>query len=56
MPLRGDLHSTGAPGITVNQIAKELAVDATSLYRPAHKLEQERAISKQGRTLQPTGR
>jgi predicted HTH transcriptional regulator len=42
------------PGITVSQIANELGVDATGLYRPVHKLEQEGAISKQGAALQPT--
>lgn len=44
------------PGITVREIAKELGVDATGLYRPVHKLDQEGAISKQGAALQPTGR
>jgi uncharacterized membrane protein len=42
------------PGITVSEIAKELGVDATGLYRPVHKLEQEGAITKQGAALQPT--
>jgi hypothetical protein len=42
------------PGITVSQIAKELGVDATGLYRPVHKLEQQGAITKRGATLQPT--
>ena len=32
------------PGITVSEIAKELGVDATGLYRPVHKLEQDGAI------------
>jgi MarR family len=44
------------PGITVSQIAKELEVDATGLYRPVHKLEQRGAISKQGAALQPANR
>jgi predicted HTH transcriptional regulator len=44
------------PGITVSQIAKELGVDATGLYRPVHKLEQQGAITKQGAALQPTSR
>jgi CRP-like cAMP-binding protein len=44
------------PGITVREIAGELGVDATGLYRPVHKLEQQGAISKQGAALQPTGR
>jgi uncharacterized membrane protein len=43
------------PGITVSQIAKELGVDATGLYRPVHRLEQEGAITKQGAVLQPSG-
>jgi hypothetical protein len=42
------------PGITVSEIAKELGVDATGLYRPVHKLEQEGAIIKRGVALQPT--
>jgi uncharacterized membrane protein len=43
------------PGITVREIAKEIGVDPTGLYRPVHKLEQEGAISKQGAGLQPVG-
>lgn len=43
------------PGITVSEIAKELGVDATGLYRPVHRLEQEGAITKQGAVLQPSG-
>jgi MarR family len=42
------------PGITVSQIAKELGVDATGLYRPVHKLEQQGAITKQGAALHPS--
>jgi predicted transcriptional regulator len=42
------------PGITVSKIAKELGVDATGLYRPVHKLEQDGAVIKRGVTLQPT--
>jgi len=42
------------PGITVSQIAKQLGVDATGLYRPVHKLEQQGAITKQGAALHPT--
>jgi MarR family len=42
------------PGITVSEIARELGVDATGLYRPVHKLEQDGAIVKRGVTLQPT--
>jgi DNA-binding NtrC family response regulator len=41
------------PGITVSEIAKQLGVDATGLYRPVHKLEQRGAITKQGAALQP---
>jgi hypothetical protein len=44
------------PGITVREIAKDLGVDPTGLYRPVHKLEQEGAISKRGAALRPTGR
>jgi hypothetical protein len=44
------------PGITVRQIANELGVDPTGLYRPVRELEQEGAISKRGATLQPTDR
>jgi hypothetical protein len=44
------------PGITVRQIAKELGVDSTGLYRPVHKLEEDGAISKQGAALRPAGR
>jgi Winged helix-turn-helix DNA-binding len=44
------------PGITVRQIAEELGVDATGLYRPVHKLEQEGAIAKRGTTLRPARR
>ena len=42
------------PGITVSEIAKELGVDATGLYRPVRKLEQDGAIIKRGVALQPT--
>src|SRR4051794_24276934 len=42
------------PGITVSEIAKELGVDATGLYRPVHGLERDGAIIKRGVTLQPT--
>jgi hypothetical protein len=42
------------PGITVSEIAKELGVDATGLYRPVHKLEQDGAIIKRGVALQPS--
>jgi DNA-binding NarL/FixJ family response regulator len=44
---------TQRPGITVREIAKELGVDATGLYRPVHKLEQDGAIIKRGVALQP---
>jgi uncharacterized membrane protein len=42
------------PGVTVSEIAKELGVDATGLYRPVHKLERDGAIIKRGVRLQPT--
>ena len=42
------------PGITVREIAKELGVDATGLYRPVHKLEQDGVIVKRGVALQAT--
>ena len=42
------------PGITVSEVAKELGVDATGLYRPVRKLEQDGAIIKRGVALQPT--
>jgi hypothetical protein len=42
------------PGITVSEIATELGVDATGLYRPVHRLEQDGAIHKRGVALQPT--
>jgi DNA-binding MarR family transcriptional regulator len=42
------------PGITVSEIAKELGVDSTGLYRPVHKLERDGAIIKRGAALQPT--
>jgi DNA-binding MarR family transcriptional regulator len=42
------------PGITVSEIAKELGVDATGLYRPVRKLEQDGAIIKRGVALQPS--
>jgi DNA-binding MarR family transcriptional regulator len=41
------------PGITVSEIAKELGVDATGLYRPVH-IEQDGAIIKRGVALTPT--
>lgn len=47
---------TQHPGITVREIASELGVDATGLYRHVHNLQQQGAISKQGTALQPTGR
>jgi predicted ArsR family transcriptional regulator len=42
------------PGITVSEVAKELGVDATGLYRPLRKLEQDGVIIKRGEALQPT--
>jgi hypothetical protein len=44
------------PGITVKQIAKELGVDPTGLYRAVHRLEEDGAISKRGAALRPAGR
>jgi hypothetical protein len=44
------------PGITVREIANELGVDPTGLYRPVHKLQQAGAISKRGAALQPRRR
>jgi hypothetical protein len=41
------------PGITVREIAKELGVDATGLYRPVRKLEQDGAIIRAGRFSPP---
>jgi DNA-binding Lrp family transcriptional regulator len=38
----------------VSEVAKELGVDATGLYRPVRKLEQDGAIIKRGVALQPT--
>ena len=44
------------PGITVKEIAIELGVDATNLYRHVHKLQQDGLITKHGTALQPTSR
>ena len=44
------------PGITVKEIATELGVDATNLYRHVHKLQQDGLITKHGTALQPTSR
>jgi hypothetical protein len=41
------------PGITVAQAGQEMGVDATSLYRIVRRLEDDGAIKKQGRELQP---
>jgi ribosomal protein S25 len=41
------------PGITVRELGQQLGVDPTSLYRVVRRLEQEGAIKKQGRELQP---
>jgi hypothetical protein len=44
---------TEQPGITVAEIGKRLGVDATGLYRPVHRLEQQGKLRKSGRELQP---
>ena len=44
------------PGITVKDIAAELDVDATNLYRHVHKLQQDGLITKHGTALQPNSR
>jgi DNA-binding NarL/FixJ family response regulator len=44
------------PGITVRQIADELDVDATNLYRHVRKLEEEGSITKRGTCLHPKTR
>jgi ATP/maltotriose-dependent transcriptional regulator MalT len=41
------------PGMTVRQIADELNVDATNLYRHVRKLEEEGSITKRGTGLHP---
>jgi transposase len=41
------------PGITVREVAAELGVDPTSLYRVVRRLEKDGTIKKQGRQLQP---
>jgi hypothetical protein len=46
----------GRPGITVKEIATELDVDATNLYRHVRKLQQDGLVAKQGTALQPTSR
>lgn len=43
------------PGVTVAEVAKELGVDATSLYRVVRRLEQRGEIRKDGRALHPVG-
>jgi len=44
------------PGITVKDIATELDVDATNLYRHVRKLQQDGLITKHGTALQPNSR
>jgi cell wall-associated NlpC family hydrolase len=44
------------PGITVKEIATELDVDATSLYRHVHKRQQDGLIAKHGTALEPNSR
>jgi hypothetical protein len=41
------------PGITVKEIATELHVDATNLYRHVRKLQEDGAVTKHGTALQP---
>jgi transcriptional regulator of acetoin/glycerol metabolism len=41
------------PGITVRDAGQKLGVDGTSLYRVVRRLEQEGAVKKEGRGLQP---
>jgi hypothetical protein len=44
------------PGITVKDIATELDVDATNLYRHVRKLQQDGLITKHGTALEPNSR
>lgn len=44
------------PGITVRQIADELNVDPTNLYRHVRKLEEDGSITKRGTGLHPQTR
>jgi Winged helix-turn-helix DNA-binding len=44
------------PGVTVRDIATELGVDATNLYRHVRKLQQDGLITKHGTALRPDGR
>jgi DNA-binding MarR family transcriptional regulator len=41
------------PGITVREIAADLGVDPTSLYRIVHRLERDGVLEKRGRQLRP---
>jgi predicted HTH transcriptional regulator len=41
------------PGVTINQLGKELKVDPTGLYRPVRALVAEGVIDKQGASLHP---
>lgn len=41
------------PGVTINQLGKELAVDPTGLYRPVRALVRDGEIHKQGPNLYP---
>ena len=43
------------PGITVAEVAAEIGVDATGLYRVVRRLEQRGTLRKRGRSLEPTG-
>jgi transcriptional regulator with GAF, ATPase, and Fis domain len=43
------------PGITVAEAGKQLGVDPTGLYRVVRRLEQDGAVRKNGRALEPAG-
>ena len=44
---------TARPGLTVAQLAAELSVDRTALYRVVRRLEADGRIAKRGATLHP---
>ena len=43
------------PGITINQLGKQLGVDPTGLYRVVSRLEGSGDVRKNGRQLEPAG-
>jgi len=43
------------PGVTINQLGKDLGVDPTGLYRPVRALVAEGKLDKQGPALHPKG-